>query len=287
MTRMRNSCPGPQSTASTAAPGTIRSWRPSALIGGAAAVHLGAVAAVLAQPATLPWAAGTVVAANLLLVGAGLWPRSTLLGPNLLRLPPSAGHSIALTFDDGPNPEVTPAVLDLLDAHGARATFFCIGERALRHPDLVADIVRRGHAIENHTQHHWLHFSTFGPGRITKEVGEAQRLLTELTGQVPRFFRAPAGLRNPLLEPALCRHGLRLTSWTRRGFDTFRGGDPDKVEARLLKDLAARDILLMHDGNPGTDRAGTPMILVVLPRVLRAIDRAGLRYVTLREAVPA
>lgn len=281
MTRMPH--PVPPSLARPAA----RSWRPTPWLGAAAGVHIAAVAAAIAQPATLPWALGSVVATHLALVGAGLWPRSTVLGSNLLRLPPSAGASVALTFDDGPNPDVTPAVLDLLDAHGARATFFCIGERARRHPDLIADIVRRGHAVENHSQHHWLHFSTFGPGRIAREIDEAQQTLAGLTGQAPRFFRAPAGLRNPLLDPVLCRHGLRLAAWTRRGFDTFQAGNPDAVARRLLRRLAARDILLMHDGNPGSDRAGTPMVLVVLPRVLRAIDDAGLRYVTLREAVPA
>lgn len=282
MTRMPNSLPP-----GLAGPARARHWRPSAGLAGAGLVHVGAVAAVATHPASLPWALGAVAASHLVLAGAGLWPRSTLLGPNLLRLPPAAGASVALTFDDGPNPDVTPAVLDLLEAHGARATFFCIGERARRHADLVAEIVRRGHAIENHSQHHWLHFSTFGPARIAREIDEAQHTLTELSGQTPRFFRAPAGLRNPLLEPALCRHGLRLAAWTRRGFDTFQRGDPDGVARRLLRGLAARDILLMHDGNPGSDRHGTPMILVVLPRVLQAIDAAGLRYVTLREAVPA
>ncbi|MGY8524735.1 polysaccharide deacetylase family protein [Paracidovorax citrulli] len=282
MTRM----PEPLPSGLTPNP-SARPWRPSPWLGAAAAVHVGAVGASLASPALLPWAIGSVAATDLLVGTAGLWPRSTLLGPNLRRLPPSAGNAIAMTFDDGPNPAVTPAVLDLLDAYGARATFFIIGENARRHAGLLRQIAARGHAIENHTDHHWLHFSTFGPTRIAREIAEAQRVLIELTGQTPRFFRAPAGLRNPLLEPALCRQGLRLASWTRRGFDTWRNADPDGVTRRLLHGLAARDILLMHDGNPGTDRQGRPMILTVLPRVLQAIDAAGLRHVTLREAVPA
>lgn len=262
-----------------------RPWRPSALLGGAAAVHVGALGAVIAQPGMLPWAAASLGATHLLLGTAGLWPRSTLLGPTLLRLPASAAGAIALTFDDGPNPALTPYVLDRLDAHRARATFFCIGEHARRHPDLIAEIVRRGHAIENHSQHHRLHFSTFGPARIQREIVEAQQVLTELSGQTPRFFRAPAGLRNVFLEPVLCRLGLCLAAWTRRGFDTLSDANAERVSARLLRRLAERDILLMHDGNPGHDAAGRPVIHDVLPRVLDAIDAAGLRHVTLREAV--
>ncbi|CAG9168322.1 polysaccharide deacetylase family protein [Cupriavidus respiraculi] len=262
-----------------------RPWRPSALLGGTAALHVGALGAVIAQPGMLPWAAASLGAAHLLLGTAGLWPRSTLLGPTLLRLPPSAAGCIALTFDDGPNPALTPYVLDQLDAHRARATFFCIGEHARRHPDLVAEIARRGHAIENHSEHHRLHFSTFGPARIQREIAEAQQVLTELSGQTPRFFRAPAGLRNVFLEPVLCRLGLRLAAWTRRGFDTLSDANADRVTARLVRRLAGRDILLMHDGNPGHEAGGRPVIHAVLPRVLAAIDDAGLRHVTLREAV--
>jgi peptidoglycan/xylan/chitin deacetylase (PgdA/CDA1 family) len=108
-------------------PGTARRWRPTPLITGSAALHAGAVAAVVAQPAWWPWAAGGVVASHLALMTAGLWPRSALLGPNWTRLPEGAGNRIALTIDDGPHPEVTPRVLDLLDRYEAHATFFCIG----------------------------------------------------------------------------------------------------------------------------------------------------------------
>lgn len=265
-------------------PGAARRWKPTPLIAGAAALHAGAAATVVAQPAAWPWAAGGVVASHLALTAAGLWPRSTLLGPNWTRLPEHAGRTIALTIDDGPDPDVTPRVLDLLDQFGARATFFCIGERARRYPQWIEAIVARGHALENHSQRHRHTFSLSGPAALRREIDAAQRTLTELGGTRPLFFRAPAGLRNPFLEPVLCELGLQLASWTRRGFDT-RAHDADTITRRLLHGLAPRDILLVHDGHAARDARGEPVVLDVLPAVLRAAADAQLRWTTLRAAL--
>ena len=263
-------------------------YRPSATIRASLALHVGAAAAVCMRPQAWPWALGAVVADHLLLTGAGLWPRSSLLGPNWTRLPPAfAPHAcIALTIDDGPDPEVTPRVLDLLDeGGGARATFFCIGERVLQHPALAREIVRRGHAVENHSQRHLHRFALLGPSAIAAEITRAQQAIRDTTGEAPRFFRAPAGLRNPFLEALLVRAQLRLTSWTRRGFDT-RNGNADSVLGRLTRDLASGDILLLHDGHAARTAAGAPVILTVLPRLLASVAAAGLRSVTLRATLP-
>ncbi|MDR5760453.1 polysaccharide deacetylase family protein [Caballeronia sp. LZ035] len=267
-----------------APPGQARRWRPAPLVGGAAAVHAGALAALLAAPASWPWAAGGVVASHLALTAAGLWPRSTLLGHNWTTLPDTAGACVAITIDDGPSPDVTPRVLDLLDRHHARATFFCIGERAREHPGIVREIVARGHAVENHSQRHRHDFSLLGPRAMRSEIEAAQDTLGEIAGTRPLFFRAPAGLRNPFLEPVLCRLGLHLASWTRRGFDT-RTGDAALVARRLLDGFAPRDILLLHDGHAARDASGAPVILATLDTVLRAAAGRGLATVTLREAI--
>ncbi|MGU7852691.1 polysaccharide deacetylase family protein [Burkholderia orbicola] len=261
--------------------GDARRWKPTPLIAGAAALHAGAAAAVIAQPATWPWAVGGVVASHLALTAAGLWPRSTLLGPNWTRLPAGAGRRIALTIDDGPDPDVTPRVLDLLDRYDARATFFCIGDLARRHPLWIEAIVARGHAVENHSQRHRHTFSLSGPAALRREIAAAQQTLTDIAGTRPLFFRAPAGLRNPFLEPVLCEFGLQLASWTRRGFDT-RARDAATVTRRLLHELDARDILLVHDGHAARDARGEPVVLDVLPAVLRAAADAQLHWTTLR-----
>jgi peptidoglycan/xylan/chitin deacetylase (PgdA/CDA1 family) len=262
-----------------------RQWRPTPLLQATFALHAGALGLLAMQPALWPWGLGALAANHLALTAAGLWPRSRSLGPNWVRLPPAAapGH-IAITIDDGPNPEVTPQVLDLLDRFDARASFFCIGARAQRHPELCREIVRRGHAVENHSQHHYYHFSTFGPRRMVREVEAGQDNLSALTGQRPCFFRPTAGLRNPFLEPILARHALHLASWTRRGYDT-RNRDVDDVVRRLTSDLAAGDILLLHDGNAARTVAGQPIILTVLPRVLEAAAAIGLKPITLRSAL--
>ncbi|CAN7350720.1 polysaccharide deacetylase family protein [Caballeronia sp. LjRoot34] len=250
-----------------------------------AAWHAVALAGCAAAPEMWPWwLAGTAIN-HATVTAAGLWPRSTLLGANWTRLPavPRNANAIALTLDDGPDPLVTPQVLDLLDAHRVRATFFLIGERARRYPALTREIVARGHAVENHSQKHVHTFSVTGMGALSREIDTAQRTLTELTGERPAFFRAPAGLRNILLEPVLQKLDLRLAAWTRRGFDT-RERDPEIVARRLLRDLAPRDILLLHDGAAAITDDGQPVLLCVLPRIFDAAKKRGLQFVTLREA---
>jgi peptidoglycan/xylan/chitin deacetylase (PgdA/CDA1 family) len=259
--------------------------RHSPLLKASAVVHLLALAAWLWRPTLWPWALGTLVLNHLLISAAGLWPRASLLGPNITRLPSAAAArgEVALTIDDGPDPEVTPAVLDQLQRAGARATFFCIAERAARHQALVAEILARGHSVQNHSHVHRHNFSLLGPRGFDTEITRAQAQLQALTGQRPRFFRAPAGLRNPFLQPVLSRHGLLLTSWTRRGFDT-RERDPQRVLQRLTRGLAAGDILLLHDGHCARAADGRPVVLHVLPLLLDRLRAAGLAAVTLPQA---
>ncbi len=252
------------------------------------ACHVGAGALVIAAPALWPWAAGAVVANHVALTGGGLWPRSQWLGRNWTRLPQAARRrgEIALTIDDGPDPEVTPRVLDLLDALEVRATFFAIAREASRHAALAREIVRRGHSMQNHSDRHSNAFSLFGPKAMAHDIAAAQERLADATGERPRFFRAPAGLRNPFLPIVLERLGLELVSWTRRGFDTVRG-DPVRVADALSADLAAGDILLAHDGHAARMDDGRAVLLGVLPRLAERARAAGVRFVTLPDAFDA
>jgi peptidoglycan/xylan/chitin deacetylase (PgdA/CDA1 family) len=260
-------------------------WQPTLLIRASVVLHLLALIAVIAEPGQWRWALGAVLANHALLTLAGLWPRSHWLGPNWTRLPAAAAarNEIAVTIDDGPDPIVTPQVLDILDRYAARATFFCVGDKAACNPDLCREIVRRGHAVENHSQHHSHHFALMGRSGFMRELQAAQDTLTTITGQRPLFFRAPAGLRNPFLDPVLSRLGLQLASWSARGFDT-RIGDADRVRNKLLRGLRAGAILALHDGNAARTSDGVPVILEVLPTVLASAAAVNLRFITLRKA---
>ena len=263
-------------------------WRPTPVVAGSMGVHCLAGASALLGPEAWPWAIGALAGNHAVLAAIALIPRSTIFGPNLTRLPPEAiaRGEIALTFDDGPDPEVTPRVLDILAEHGARATFFCIAGKAMRHPELCREIVQRGHAIENHSSSHPVTFAFHLLGGLRTEIVAAQAEIARLTSRAPRFFRPPAGFRSPLLDPVLHDLGLKLVTWTRRGFDT-RLRDADFVAARLMAGLCAGDILLLHDGHAARGPDGAPVAVKVLPRLLQRANALGLRPVTLDHAIGA
>lgn len=248
--------------------------------------HAAMGAGALAMPAALPWWLGGIAANHLVITGASMTPRSQVLGPNITRLPKRLGQDgqVALTFDDGPDPQVTPQVLEQLDRASARATFFCVGDRIQQYPDLAREIVARGHTIQNHTQTHSHRFAFRGSKGFRHEIGSAQQTIAQLVGKTPVLLRAPAGMRNPFLQPVLNELNLSLISWTRRGFDT-RERNQEKVLMRLTRNLAGGDILLLHDGNAAKTSSNEPIVLAVLPKLLDKLNKHGLRSVSLDEQV--
>ncbi len=281
---MTHFCPAMLTASANAAPSR---WPWPPLVRASVGLHAAAAGAAAFVPGAAPWALAVVLLDHAVITGAGLTPRSGWLGPNVTRLPAEAAarRAFALTIDDGPDPEVTPAVLDLLDTLGLKASFFLIGERARAQPVLVRRIVEAGHDVQNHSAHHRHHFSLMGPRAIEREVADGQAMLSDLTGRAPHAFRAPAGLRNPFLDPVLHRLGLHLVSWTRRGFDT-READAGRVLARLRTGLSAGDIVLLHDGHARRTASGRPVLLEVLPPLAAALREAGLATETLTQALP-
>ncbi len=175
-----------------------------------------------------------------------LWPQSRLFCPVLTRLPTSQ-PVVWLTIDDGPSAQ-TLAMLDLLDRHDAKATFFLVGERAAAHPDLVREIARRGHGIGNHSATHperW--FWALPPHRMRLEIERAQAILQHITGTRPRWFRAVVGMSNPFVASALKREGLTRVAWNARGFDAVVA-DPRQVLSGIERTLRPGAIVLMHEG---------------------------------------
>jgi len=128
---------------------TRHPWRPPPFIKLSAWWHAAGAITLIGSPAWWPWVLGAIAANHVVLIAAALWPRGRLIGANVTRLPAAAAarDEICLTFDDGPDPRITPQVLDMLDRYAAKASFFCIGEKAAAYPDIVEAIVRRGHSV--------------------------------------------------------------------------------------------------------------------------------------------
>lgn len=176
-----------------------------------------------------------------------LSPYCQVLGPVVCA---ADREEILITIDDGPDPHDTPLLLDLLDRHHTRAIFFMIGEKVRAHPHLAREVVRRGHEIGNHTlTHPQASFWCAGPSRTRREIAECQKIIHEITGEKPRYFRAPVGHRNFFTHPIAGELGLTVMAWNRRGFDAVEK-DASKVLERILPDLGKGDIVLLHEATP-------------------------------------
>src|SRR5438034_247475 len=163
------------------------------------------------------------------------------------------GRRCYLTFDDGPNPSATEAILDMLSARDVPAAFFLVGEHVRRHPALARRIAEAGHELGNHTQHHVkLHLR--GPHRIRAELATAHQTIADATGRAPRVFRAPHGYRNPFVASVVRDLGYRLFGWTFGVWDSDRPG-AEEIRRRVRRKLSPGAIILLHDGD-GYDPAG-------------------------------
>lgn len=201
-----------------------------------------------------------------------LWPtlvaRSQWWGPVYCGFA-TEEKEVWLTIDDGPHPEDTPLVLDLLDQHDARATFFVKGQSAERYPGLIREILRRGHQVSNHS---WSHpsasFWCLPPDRIRDEIDKAGQTIEELGAASP-FFRAPVGMKNSFVHPALEERNLALLGWSVRSFDSV-ATDPCKVAIRVRSRARPGSIVLLHEGDLASGRRGSEMLGPVLEQLAEA-----------------
>lgn len=201
------------------------------------------------------------------LLSGTLNPSSRLFGPVQTQI----ANGIWLTLDDGPDPVDTSAILDLLDRHDAKATFFVIGEKAEKHPDLIREIHRRGHQVGNHS---WSHprasFWCLGPGATRREIVKCQRMVEGIIGQAPKVFRAPVGHYNFFVHPVLKQEGLKLVGWSSRGFDGVASPLAEVIR-RIRRTAGEGGIILAHEG--------TPIACEVVADILAMVEENGWRFV--------
>ncbi len=181
-------------------------------------------------------------------IGLGVaFPQLSLFGPFICR-GSTAQKRVALTFDDGPDAESTPALLDWLREEKISAAFFAVGARVTAHPEVAVRIVREGHLLENHSYSHSYATNFFGVARLREEMRRTQNAVQEATGRAPQLFRPPMGLSNPRTFRAAKLEGLRVIGWSARGLDT-QCADPEVVVRRILRRVRPGGIILLHDGN--------------------------------------
>jgi peptidoglycan/xylan/chitin deacetylase (PgdA/CDA1 family) len=184
----------------------------------------------------------------------------------------TAAKEVWLTIDDGPDPITTPALLDLLNQHKARATFFVIGARVDANPELAAEIVRRGHELGNHTQNHPPHrIWRSWPRATASEIDECQRAIARASGHAPTRFRAPVGVKNVFLHSLLKRRGVDFIAWSARGFDCIL--KPDTAIKRILKSIRPGAVVLVHEGKGDLAR------VALIDRVLTELTAQGYRAI--------
>jgi peptidoglycan/xylan/chitin deacetylase (PgdA/CDA1 family) len=202
-----------------------------------------------------------------------------LLTPGATWRGPATARRIALTFDDGPDPEWTPRVVDALAARGARATFFLVGQRAARHPSSVRAITDAGHEIASHG---WSHRSLWlcGPRRTADEVLHAQHRLTELTGTPPRLFRPPWGMVNAALFGVLRAAELRCVFWSIQP-EGLRPRPPAALTRHVLTRAHPGAIVDLHDAE---GVAGAPeRLAAALPAMIDGLHERGYALTTLTD----
>lgn len=240
-------------------------------------VALGARALLVEPPPVLPTLCG--LGGYLALGTAGVfWPERGMYG-RMLWHGPRDRREVALTFDDGPSPETTPRVLSLLADAGVTATFFLVGKKVVRHPEVVRDVLRAGHRVGLHGFDHDRLFSLRGPAHVVDDLRRTQDVLVDAGAPLTTLFRPPIGFVSHFTVNGARRANVTLVGCSARALDGFRSAAPAKVAERLVRALEPGALLAMHDAAERDDYV--PASLAALPAVLSALKERALQPVTL------
>lgn len=218
-----------------------------------------------------------VVVAFLMVMGLGVAiPQLRLFG-NFICRGSNSQKRVALTFDDGPDPNSTPQLLELLRFEKVPAAFFCIGRHVENNPELAARIVREGHLLENHSYAHSNFTNFYFTARLQAALALTQAVIEKSSGAAPRFFRPPVGLSNPATFRAAQNLNLKVIGWTIRSLDTVIAR-PEKIVARIHHELQPGAIILLHDGNLPAEK-----LLATVKSLLDTLRGLGYEIVRLDE----
>ncbi|MBX3262001.1 MAG: polysaccharide deacetylase family protein [Labilithrix sp.] len=240
--------------------------------------------AVTTAPPPL-WAAVAAVGLYVGIVLAGVFVLRLRMFADAVVRGPEDARGVVLTFDDGPDPVHTRQVLDILDEHDAKATFFVIGRKVDEHPDTVKEIVARGHEVGVHGWAHDRLFALRGPRRVRRDLVRAIRSLEKVTKRRPTLFRPPIGHTNPTIARIAEQLDLTVVGWSVAGYDGLARADPKKVAARITRRLDDGAIVLLHDAAERGDHA--PTAAKTLPEILAAAKEKNLRVARLADWLAA
>ncbi len=186
-----------------------------------------------------------------------------------------APERVALTFDDGPHPEGTPAILEILEREAIHATFFLVGEQVQRRPELAARIAAAGHLVALHGYRHRLQLR-MGRAELAADLKRGVEVLQEAAGVTPGWHRPPYGIYSPWGLDAVRAAGLRPLLWSRWGKDWRRFTTPARIAARASRELSAGDVILLHDADFYSARDSHRRTAMALPEIIAALKRRGL-----------
>lgn len=229
-----------------------------------------------------------VVAGAAVVVGTAAYgafsPRSSMFAPLIWKGDSATSSQLAMTFDDGPHPDITPQILSRLKEMNTKAAFFLVGQTAERYPDVVRMIHDDGHLIGNHSFDHASTGLFHGVNYWLDQLRRTDDVLFEITGEQPRLFRPPMGFKHHRVGWAIQQTGHAIVTWSRRSFDGVKTS-PQKIVQRLVANAVAGDILLMHDGAPPKSSFCPHATVEVLPQVIEGLQQRGMSIVRLDELI--
>jgi peptidoglycan/xylan/chitin deacetylase (PgdA/CDA1 family) len=206
-----------------------------------------------------------------------LWPQCGMYGEARAHGKAGSGN-VALTFDDGPHPVTTRAVLEILAAYDVRATFFVLGHKVEAHPEVVREIHAAGHALGVHGFQHDHLFSLRSSRYALAQIQRTQRAIATACGVTPKLFRPPIGFASHLTFRGAERAAVQIIAWSVRSLDGLRSAQPTRVAQRVIRNLEDGAIVLLHDAAERDDF--TPASIAALPAILDALRERAYRAVT-------